>query len=202
MLGIIIFSVMLAWWYFFPLVLLDHHQHTLLKGRGCGTAHAQMRCHPETKSKVRSRANVAAQPYMVRIPTWSRFPSLNFPCRGNCIKFPLSFLVLADSLAPDGAFLKHSYQDFHSTTALQVNYYSRQSTPESLSYRLIISGRLVIPSVVPLKSSPSRLFIAEYLVPPEHPWHFRWSPLGRDTINTGSGTRGPRFLRAVLHCNS
>ena len=134
--------------------------------------------------------------------TWSRFPSLNFPCRGNCIKFPLSFLVLADSLAPDGAFLKHSYQDFHSTTALQVNYYSRQSTPESLSYRLIISGRLVIPSVVPLKSSPSRLFIAEYLVPPEHPWHFRWSPLGRDTINTGSGTRGPRFLRAVLHCNS
>jgi len=44
---------------FLALVLLDHIQHALQ--RGCDIAHAQMRCHPKTKSKVRPKKNTPHQ---------------------------------------------------------------------------------------------------------------------------------------------
>ena len=93
--GIIIFSVMLAWWYFFPLVLLDHHQHALLKGRGCGTAHLQMRCHPETKSKVRSRKKIRLEWMSQHSHTWSGYlhdpaaPPPQLPLPRKLHKIPL-----------------------------------------------------------------------------------------------------------------
>ena len=51
-------------------VLLDHVQHTLLKGlstQGVWYAHAQIRCHPETKSKVRPKKKYA-------LPGWVHYP--------------------------------------------------------------------------------------------------------------------------------